>query len=141
MSRHGKEKVASPPESRHGKEKAPTPRESPRYSEALEMSLGEFKIRRKASDGVVVFFTAKWCGPCKTMYAIFDDMKKQSPDNMDMFKIDVDKSEEVNNYCEISSMPTFRFYCQGKLLSTFSGANEKQLIEQYNALIDALPDC
>lgn len=105
------------------------------------MDLDEYKHRRNAR-AAVVFFTAPWCGPCKSLYPLFNDMKKNAHRDIKMFYVDVRDSPDVSDYCDIRSMPTFRFYFEGRLLQdlTFTGANEEKLVYGYNQLIKMLPD-
>jgi thioredoxin 1 len=97
------------------------------------MNLETYKERRNC-DAAVVFFTAKWCRPCKGMYPLFEELSKRNS-LITMFKIDVDESDEVAKYAEIDAMPTFLFYLQGKKVARFSGADPNQLISNYNELL------
>lgn len=61
---------------------------------------------------IVVDFTATWCGPCRMIAPIFDQLAVDNP-NVVFVKVDVDKLESVAGKCGISAMPTFQFYKGG----------------------------
>lgn len=103
------------------------------------MDLQTYKQKRNAK-AAVVFFTAPWCKPCKSLYPLFEDMRNKAPKEIKMFKVDVTESPEISDYCQVESMPTFRFYFEGAHLheNQFSGANKEKLVKGYNRLIDLL---
>ena len=52
-----------------------------------------------------VYFTASWCGPCKAVSPMFDQLKRQTSSAM-FVKVDVDKDEEIVAKFKIESVPT-----------------------------------
>lgn len=76
---------------------------------------------------VVVDFTATWCGPCKTIIPYYHELNSKY-NNVLFLKIDVDDNEETTQECDISSMPTFQFYKNQELITQFSGADKKKLL-------------
>ena len=99
-----------------------------RRNQAHAYTLDQYKELRN-QPAVVIFFTATWCGPCRTMYGDFERLKSQYPEIL-FVKIDVDASPEVNDYCVIQAMPTFMFYLHGKKQKDlrFKGADIQQLM-------------
>ncbi|XP_068127449.1 thioredoxin-like [Hyperolius riggenbachi] len=93
-------------------------------------NLEEFQgvLKDAGSKLVVVDFTATWCGPCKMIAPVFEDMSKQYPDVL-FIKVDVDDAQDVSTFCSVSCMPTFQFYKDGKKVDEFSGANKEKLAE------------
>ena len=75
---------------------------------------------------VVVDFTASWCGPCQTIAPKFQAMSEEFTDVI-FYKVDVDKNDETAEACGVQAMPTFKFYKNGKEVTTFSGSNEAKL--------------
>lgn len=75
---------------------------------------------------VIVDFTAKWCGPCKVIGPIFTELSSKYP-HCRFLKVDVDDAQDVAKQEGVSSMPTFKFYKQGKCIESFSGANPQKL--------------
>ncbi|XP_068988145.1 thioredoxin-2 [Bombus flavifrons] len=81
----------------------------------------------KAGDNlVVVDFFATWCGPCKMIAPKLEELSKEM-ENVIFLKVDVDECEDIASEYEISSMPTFVFIKNSKVLETFSGANYDKL--------------
>jgi thioredoxin 1 len=57
----------------------------------------------------VLYFTASWCGPCKSIYPLFDELSKKYS-NIAFYKIDIDECEEFVSNFNIDSVPTFYLY-------------------------------
>lgn len=68
---------------------------------------------------VLVEFGAEWCAPCKMMAPILDRIAKEHTDFL-VAKVDVDDSPDIAE--GLRSVPTFRVYKDGKVLSEFTGA-------------------
>lgn len=73
--------------------------------------------------GEVLFFNAKWCGPCRQMKPIVATMRRQG---YRMRDIDVDKNKSLAQKYRISSIPTFVFLENGKEVNRFSGGTSVQ---------------
>uniref|UniRef100_A0A3Q3WHG1 Thioredoxin n=1 Tax=Mola mola TaxID=94237 RepID=A0A3Q3WHG1_MOLML len=93
------------------------------------------QILKDAGDKlVVVDFTASWCGPCKQISPIFDQLSTMAENSNVVFvKVDVDDASEVSEHCNIDCMPTFQFYKNGKKVDEFSGAKTETLKEKLGA--------
>jgi len=74
----------------------------------------------------VVYFTAKWCGPCQRISPVFKSLADSNP-GVKFFKVDVDKNEELASAFNVQSMPTFFFFKSKSDYKTFSGADEAKL--------------
>lgn len=84
---------------------------------------------------VLVDFFAEWCGPCKTMKPILEELKGMKGDAIRVAKIDVDKHLELANQYKIQSIPTLMLFKNGEVLWKHTGvmhARElKEVIEKY----------
>lgn len=84
---------------------------------------------------VLIDFFAEWCGPCKTMKPILEELKGMKGDAIRVAKIDVDKHLELANQYKIQSIPTLMLFKNGEVLWKHTGvmhARElKEVIEKY----------
>jgi len=74
----------------------------------------------------LLYFTADWCGPCQQIKPFVTDVNTKTP-SLQVFLIDVDKSEELSKKFEIRKMPTFFLFHQKEMLLRFSGADAEKL--------------
>lgn len=84
---------------------------------------------------VLVDFYAEWCGPCKMMKPILEEVKKIMGDSIRIVTIDVDKHESLTNSFQIQSVPTLMVFKNGKMLWRQSGVMRTnqltQLLQQF----------
>src|SRR3989344_1807407 len=81
---------------------------------------------------VLVDFFATWCGPCKMMGPILDDVSKKISDKAIVLKVDVDKNREAAAKYNVQGVPTLIIFKQGKIVWRQSG------VVQANQLISLL---
>ncbi|PIM99991.1 Thioredoxin [Handroanthus impetiginosus] len=85
-----------------------------------------FDSTKQLNKLMVVDFSATWCGPCRFMEPVFNDMSTRFTD-VDFAKIDVDELADVAKEFGVQAMPTFVLLKQGKEVDRVVGARKDEL--------------
>ncbi|MDG1212899.1 MAG: thioredoxin [Flavobacteriaceae bacterium] len=84
---------------------------------------------------VLIDFFATWCGPCKAMSPILDDLKKQMGEQVSIVKIDVDKNPGVAAKYQVRGVPTLMIFKSGEQLwrqsGVYSAHDLQAILNQY----------
>ncbi|MES2703321.1 MAG: thioredoxin [Bacteroidota bacterium] len=79
---------------------------------------------------VLVDFHATWCGPCKMMSPILQEVKNAMGNNVTIVKIDVDQNPELSQQFEVQGVPTLIVFKKGKMVWRASGVIPAKQLEQ-----------
>ncbi len=88
----------------------------------------------KADKPVLVDFWAEWCGPCKMIAPILDELAEEYGDKLIIAKMDVDQNRQTPMQYSIRGIPTLILFKDGTLADTKVGAVSKS---QLKSFIDA----
>lgn len=93
----------------------------------LELSKDNFKKEvLESSVPVLVDFFATWCGPCKMMLPIIEELAKEEGGKFKVAKINVDENNDLAQEYEVMSIPTFIIFKNGKEVERVMGAQAKE---------------
>jgi thioredoxin 1 len=103
---------------------------------AKELNSSEFQSEvLNSKDTILVDFSATWCGPCKMLSPIIDELSKEMEGKAKVYKVDVDKSGDIAQKYNIMGVPTVMFFKDGKAVDKIVGFQPKNMIkdklEQY----------
>jgi thioredoxin 1 len=79
------------------------------------MESAKFNELINSSQPVVIDFYAQWCGPCKAMKPVLENLKARIGDKAKIVKIDVDDNQAIASQLGIRSIPTLMIYQNGEV--------------------------
>ena len=88
-----------------------------------------------SSGVVVVDFWANWCGPCRMLSPIIDQLAEQFAGRITVGKVDVDRESELASRFRIMSVPSLLFFQDGKLVETSVGVKN---LEELSCIVSPL---
>ena len=82
----------------------------------------------KSNIPVLVDFWAEWCGPCRMVAPVVEEVAKQYKGKVKVAKVDVDSNQRIASQLAIRSIPSLYVFKNGKLVEQIIGAAPKQQI-------------
>lgn len=103
---------------------------------ALQITDANFEELVNSGKPMVVDFWAEWCGPCRMVGPIIDELATEYDGQVTIGKLDVDSNDEVVGQFGIRNIPTVLFFKDGKMVDKVVGAVPKAtFVEKIKALL------
>ena len=84
----------------------------------------------KGDKSAIIDFYADWCGPCKSIAPVLEELSEQYKDDLVIYKIDTDKEAELSSLFGIQSIPTLLFIPMNGNPMVQKGALPKNILQQ-----------
>ncbi len=99
---------------------------------AHELTDDNFSKNVLESKGVtLVDFWAPWCGPCRQLSPIVEELAKEMEGKMDVYKCNIDENPETPSKYAVRGIPTLMIFKEGKLIDTKVGALSKAALHEW----------
>lgn len=103
---------------------------------ALELTAANFEETINSGKPVMVDFWAAWCGPCRMVGPLVDELSNEYADKAHVGKVDVDSNQDIAAKYGVRNIPTILFFKNGEVVDKSVGAVPKaQLAEKLDAIV------
>ncbi|MGM0608242.1 MAG: thioredoxin [Candidatus Muiribacteriota bacterium] len=95
----------------------------------------EFNQKLESGEAMLVDFFADWCGPCKMLTPVIEELAQEFEGKKGVYKVNVDSTPELAKKYDVSGIPTILFFKDGEIKNSIVGFSDKnQLTEELNKL-------
>jgi thioredoxin 1 len=104
-------------------------------SELINLNKESFKkVTSSKEKTLIIDFWAPWCGPCKALTPVLEELSSEMSDSVEVYKVNVDDNTELAQEHGVQSIPTLLVFKNGALSETIVGLKTKdELVEIVNS--------
>ncbi|MDA8774721.1 thioredoxin [Opitutales bacterium] len=104
-------------------------------SELINLNKESFeKVTSSKDKTLIIDFWAPWCGPCKALTPVLEELSSEMSDSVEVYKVNVDDNTELAQEHGVQSIPTLLVFKNGALSETLVGLKTKdELVEIVNS--------
>ncbi len=103
---------------------------------ALQITDATIEDVLKSDKPIVIDFWAEWCGPCRMVGPIIDELADEYDDKVVIGKVDVDNNDDITSKYGIRNIPTVLFIKNGEIVDKQVGAAQKSVfVDKINKLL------
>lgn len=82
----------------------------------------------KNTGVVLVDFFATWCGPCKALAPVLEEVSSEIKEKAHVYKVDIDQSQALAQEYRVMSVPTMKIFKNGQVVETIVGLQSKGIL-------------
>lgn len=90
-----------------------------------------FKSILEDNEWVVADFSAEWCGPCRALAPVFEEVSQKLSDKVSFIKVDVDQAQSAAAQCQVTSVPTIILFKKGAEVDRSVGVKEEDALNSW----------
>ena len=93
------------------------------------LTSSDFEAAITSAKGALVDFYAPWCGPCRMIAPLLDEIAAEMGDNTPIYKVNVDEAQDIAAKYQVAAIPTIIYFKNGKMADVSSGVVSKDAIK------------
>ncbi len=97
----------------------------------VELDVKNFDSETTGGEPILVDFWAEWCGPCRMVAPVLDQLAEERAGQVKVGKLNIDNHPELASKYQVQSIPTFMIFKDGEVVDRMMGAMSKGQFDQF----------